>query len=326
MGGGPHPREAERVRLVSDVQRAIRRRYDSWDQVARIAQAIAGTEIGLMALMTATHQVDLAAEGQTANTTPRDMTFCSHAVAKAEAILVEDATKDPRFAKNPLVVEDPGIRFYAGVPLMIDGLPVGTVCAISRQPGQLSEKQMGLLKDLSGLASAGLELYRLVHASGSLLLTDPMTGIGNRPRFLAGLEAAALRRKEKGEPYSITLFDLDGFKAVNDRQGHAAGDQVLKDIGAALSLAARPEDVPCRLGGDEFAILFPGLKKDQAADQLERIKQALDAAMARAGWAVTFSMGLAEAREEEDIDALIATADRLMYDAKQAGKNRIVTG
>jgi diguanylate cyclase (GGDEF)-like protein len=160
----------------------------------------------------------------------------------------------------------------------------------------------------------------LIRTSEALAATDPLTGCPNRRAFLQRL-AAAVTRAGRAAPTVVCLVDLDGFKGVNDRGGHAAGDAVLQLVAAALGGAVRETDTVARLGGDEFAVLAevsPAVSAEQLA---ERLRDAV-AAVGRAS-GVTASVGVAAVRTGDDLHDLLYRADSAMYRAKTAGGNRV---
>jgi diguanylate cyclase (GGDEF)-like protein len=160
----------------------------------------------------------------------------------------------------------------------------------------------------------------LLRSQRVLAATDELTGGPNRRAFLDRL-ALAVQRAGQGEPAVVLLVDLDGFKAVNDRDGHAAGDVVLKDVATALSGAVRDTDTVARLGGDEFAVLArtgPDLTGEALA---ERVRAAVAARGAARG--VTASVGLATLEVGDDVESVLHRADEGMYRAKTAGGDRV---
>ena len=156
---------------------------------------------------------------------------------------------------------------------------------------------------------------------------DPLTRVPNvrQLRELADLE---LRRAERtGAPLSLASFDVDDLKVVNDRYGHAAGDELLVAVAAAWVRALRRTDVIARLGGDEFAILMPDTDEAAARTALEAGRTAALAAIAAGGWPASLSIGSITCRGGgEDVEALLRYADSLMYEVKAAGKDGLRTG
>lgn len=169
----------------------------------------------------------------------------------------------------------------------------------------------------------GFTLSHLRSALGEerrLARTDDLTGLPNTRSFLefATLEIARQRRYRR--PLSIAMLDCDNFKRVNDEHGHAAGDELLRQVGIALSHALRELDIVARLGGDEFVILMTESDKNAAEIVLQKITNALHPVGEQYG--TTFSMGAVTYMEApRSVDDMLAGADRLMYEVKKQGKN-----
>ena len=162
----------------------------------------------------------------------------------------------------------------------------------------------------------------LIRTQETLASTDPLTGIPNRRAFLDRL-GAAVSAAAWGHQAVVCLVDLDGFKAVNDAGGHAAGDAMLIAVGSALGGAVRETDTVARLGGDEFAVLADV----SAAFSGEQLAERLRGAVAHVGRSagVTASLGVAEVEPGDDVEDLMHRADAAMYRSKTAGGNRITS-
>jgi len=129
-----------------------------FDRLVRLASMVTGSPIALISLLTSTRQWFKARVGITARETPRDWAFCSHAILKNELFVVEDTMEDERFRDNPLVLQDPHIRFYAGVPLRDkSGQPLGTLCVIDREPRRLRATEVQSLLDLAEIAAGEIQ-------------------------------------------------------------------------------------------------------------------------------------------------------------------------
>jgi diguanylate cyclase (GGDEF)-like protein len=160
----------------------------------------------------------------------------------------------------------------------------------------------------------------LLRAQEALAATDPLTGVPNRRSFLERLERA-VARAGRGERAVLCIVDLDGFKAVNDLEGHAAGDAVLRAVAVALTAAVRETDTVARLGGDEFAVLADALLPADDATLADRLRAAV--AAVGAGHGVTASVGRALVGPADDVAGVLHRADAAMYRAKAAGGDRV---
>ena len=154
--------------------------------------------------------------------------------------------------------------------------------------------------------------------------TDHLTGAVNARVFEEALDTEIERSRRYGRAFSVAYLDLDDFKAVNDRFGHAAGDRLLRALVDSIRPRLRRSDVIARLGGDEFAILFPETGADAARGVIEKIRGALDQDLRRDGREVTLSCGVITCeRPPASGETIVKMADDLMYDAKRAGKNDV---
>lgn len=164
---------------------------------------------------------------------------------------------------------------------------------------------------------------RLTH----LATTDALTGLANRRHFIEQMTLALARQKRHETPTALLMIDLDWFKNVNDRYGHAIGDTVLKHASAVMASSLRRIDLLGRLGGEEFAILLPDTEADGAHEFAERLRQQIISQPAHAGpdaIPITLSIGVTPfTARDEDIDAILARADRALYRAKDNGRNRV---
>lgn len=155
---------------------------------------------------------------------------------------------------------------------------------------------------------------------------DPLTGLANRRDFGERLESEILRADSLGLPLSVALFDIDHFKQINDRHGHAAGDLVLRASGTLLRRKCRATDTAARFGGEEFAVIMPDAELCAAARLCEHIRLAFAAfswASLRQGVAVTLSAGVAQHEAGAPSRAVLAAADAKLYAAKHGGRNRV---
>jgi diguanylate cyclase (GGDEF)-like protein len=155
--------------------------------------------------------------------------------------------------------------------------------------------------------------------------TDTLTGLANRRGGREALEREVQRASRYGRPLSVIVFDLDRFKAVNDRYGHAAGDLVLRLVARAAARAVRDTDRVIRWGGEEFLVVCAETGQGEASRLAERLRRRIARVHLGRRRVVTASFGVATFAAGEDAAALSERADKALYRAKHGGRNRVVS-
>ncbi|MEO0385388.1 MAG: GGDEF domain-containing protein [Pseudomonadota bacterium] len=161
-------------------------------------------------------------------------------------------------------------------------------------------------------------------------MTDQLTGIGNRKRFDRAMDEAMLSSEATGEPFSLLVCDIDHFKKFNDTHGHQTGDQVLRLVGSTVKSSVSSKDIACRYGGEEFCVILPSTKVGRATDMANVIRQAVmgkelvKRSTGETLGRVTISIGVAELRADDSVQSIIERADKCLYAAKEAGRNRVI--
>jgi diguanylate cyclase (GGDEF)-like protein len=179
---------------------------------------------------------------------------------------------------------------------------------------------------LAGQASIALENARLDAIARYEAVTDPLTGLANRRRFLAALELEVSRVQRYGRQLSVILVDLDDFKRINDSHGHSAGDDVLCAVAGVLLTSVRDVDVPARLGGEEFAVLLPETDLEGAAvlaERLRRLVEELRLPPPAGQTPVTATFGVAASPPGRSAGAVLEIADVALLRGKREGKNLV---
>ena len=292
----------------------------SFDRITRLAQATLQTPIAMISLVDANRQWIKSAQGLDVREPPRAVSFCSHVIESNEPMVVPDTREDQRFRDNPLVVGEPRIRFYAGVPLTASGgFRLGTLCAIDREPRNVSEKQINLLQDLARLTIDEIEFRKMA-------LSDSLTGLCTRRAFAAEASRQVAAAKRNARTLGCVLFDVDHFCQLNEKYGHAAGDLVLQAIAEVCRREMRKIDITGRVGSEEFGVLLPETGIEGAMRAAERLRQAIETAVvdyACSSVNVTASFGISALGATEDsATGLLKRAEQALHEAKQSGRNR----
>lgn len=316
LAPGKPDNEAVRLKNLQALKLLDTAPEERFDRLTRLARRLFDVPIALVSLVDANRQWFKSKAGMELTESSRETSFCGHAILQDQILEICDAERDERFCDNPLVVNDPGIRFYAGQPLGLeDGSKLGTLCLIDTRPRKLNDEERELLRDLARMAEQ--ELIAVQMAS-----MDELTLLSNRRGFKTLAQHALNVCERLNRPATLLFFDLNDFKGVNDRFGHAEGDHALKTFADVLRIAFRESDVIGRLGGDEFVALLTGSSPVEMTSIMARLQEILDErnATLQRGYDIRFSVGQIEYQPQrhESIDSLLAEADAAMYAHKQA--------
>ena len=219
-----------------------------------------------------------------------------------------------------------GLTNTLAAPLTVGDAVVGAIVLSRRADRPWPEAARRLLGGAAQEASASLSRAYSHRAAEAQAATDALTGLPNR-RYFDEFVSLLSRRRRTGDAVGILMIDIDKFKVLNDRHGHGTGDDVLRAVAGAIVSAVREDDVPARFGGEEFVVLLRNPDPGVAVEVGERIRTAVRTLdLGRLGVrSVTVSVGVAVADEPEaSITDLIVTADRALYRAKRAGRDRVV--
>nr|WP_315258415.1 sensor domain-containing diguanylate cyclase [uncultured Duganella sp.] len=293
---------------------------ERFDRVTRLAKRMFRVPMALVSIVDADRQWFKSVQGLDACQTPRNVSFCGHAILGDDIFLITNALQDARFADNPLVAGPPHIRFYAGCPLRApDGAKVGTLCIIDTEPREFDSDDAAALHDLASMVEDELSAFQTS-------TTDDLTRISNRRGFLQLAQYGLNFCVRNDQPAALAFIDLDHFKPINDQFGHAEGDLALVAFAEVMQASFRSTDLFARLGGDEFVVLLTGARKTDAEAVLLKFGKLLDDYNARAwrGYNLAFSCGVVEFNPAapQGVDELLAAGDAQMYAIKAAKKRR----
>ncbi len=223
---------------------------------------------------------------------------------------------------------------FLSVPLLLKGRKLGVLNLTDKMDGGIfDEKDLQLLESIVSHAAVALERGENREAAETLKkisLTDPLTELYNRRFFQERLEEEVQRAERHGQSLSLIMVDIDDFKKLNDAFGHLEGDEVLKTVASDLRRTLRGIDLVSRYGGEEFAIILPMTNSAATRKAAERIRRKVaqrhsPTTEKNPGWPLSISLGVATFGPELQTGrALVAAADRALYQAKNSGKNRVV--
>jgi diguanylate cyclase (GGDEF)-like protein len=220
-----------------------------------------------------------------------------------------------------------GLRHTIEAPLTANGSVVGALVASRRTAEPWSTSSRRLLESAAEEVSAALARAYAHQAAETRATIDGLTGLPNRRHF-DELAAVIGRGRRTGDSLGILMLDIDHFKKLNDRYGHASGDGVLRAVAGAIATAVRVDDTPARYGGEEFVVILRQAGREQAFDVAERIRSAVSAlAPDEIGVRshVTVSVGAAVgAGSAVNVRELVEQADKALYQAKRKGRDQVV--
>ncbi len=311
--------ENERLDVLRSLDILDTQSEERFDRLTRIAKRMFAVPIALVNFVDENRQWFKSCLGLEILETSREVSFCGHAILDKDVFVIENALEDARFADNPLVLNEPHIRFYAGCPLVVNGHRLGTLCVIDNVPRNFSNQDIEILKDLAAMVEREL-------AAVQLATLDPLTGISNRRGFIALAQNSLNLSARNNFPVTLVYLDLDQFKLINDNFGHVEGDNVLIAFASLIRMTFRASDIFARMGGDEFVILLNSTMKDKADSVIENFKQSLQSYNQERdrGYEIAFSYGMLEFdhKKHNSIEALLSEGDKLMYALKKSKKER----
>ncbi|MBJ7537294.1 sensor domain-containing diguanylate cyclase [Marinomonas transparens] len=313
--------EAERLHALRTLQILDTSHEERFDRVTRMAKRMFGVPISLVSIVDENRQWFKSSQGLDATETPREVSFCGHAINQDGLFIVPNALEDERFFDNPLVTGSPNVCFYAGYPLKLrPGINLGTLCLIDSKPKILEEEDKLLLEDLGAMIEQEIKAIQLA-------TLDELTMISNRRGFFSLAEHAQQVCIRKNMSMTFILFDLNDFKPINDLHGHHEGDFALIQFAEVMQNTFRESDVIGRLGGDEFVVML----SDTDAEEVKAILKQFDDAIIEMNqridkpYKVLCSAGVATFSSDisKSLDDMIEAADVAMYEHKSANKLKI---
>ncbi len=315
---------------------------EGFERITRLTKTLFNVPIVAFSLVDAERQWFKSIQGLDVCETTREVSFCGHTINQDGLFVVKDTLLDERFADNPLVTNEPKIRFYAGYPVYsLDRNKIGTLCIIDTQPRSFTEQELLPLKDMAALIQTEIsankfyldsfKLRQELTSVKKLSCIDGLTRVLNRSGIEELLNEKIRFSKEVQRNFGIALIDIDNFKKVNDNYGHCAGDEVLRQVIKRLLSGYRDTDTIGRWGGEEFLVIVD-LKHNanlfDFADRARKLVASEPITFSGKSLKITVTTGVVHFDHENpvDISVLLRSADKALYKGKHNGKNVVVTG
>ncbi|WP_191600818.1 sensor domain-containing diguanylate cyclase [Marinomonas algicola] len=289
---------------------------ERFDRVTRMAKQMFAVPITSVTLIDENRQWFKSSQGLDILETPRDISFCGHAINQEDLFIVADTLKDERFFDNPFVIGAPHVRFYAGYPLKLrPGIFLGTLCILDTKPRIFSDAEKCLLNDFGAMIEQ--EIRSMQWAT-----FDELTMIYSRRGFFTLAEHTHKLCVRKSMSIAFIFFDLDAFKPINDTYGHQQGDSVLVQFAEALQQSFRESDIIGRLGGDEFIVMLSDTDITEVNSLLNKFTQTVHRLNLDKPYLIKFSSGVSYFTCVDNLllDDMIEQADVAMYHQKASKK------
>jgi diguanylate cyclase (GGDEF)-like protein len=328
--------------MVRELHTVVDRSQDD-DQRARILGELAGTidldEVLARVLEAAGAMRGVDAALVTVATSPREKPIVATvglSAEEAEVQAVAGPPPDGRVARSMTVSYEYPVGSEAArngdviqhglvVPIPGDSGTIGYLTVFSRAPAHsFAEPDRRSLEDLAVRAGPAIENATRFREARQQADLDALTGLHNRRYFHETLAREVARAQRYGRRLALVVFDLDDFKAINDRIGHLAGDGVLAEVAERARSVVRSADVACRVGGDEFGIILPESTLTDAEQLSHRMQAAVASRPIGDVGSLQLSAGAAELRPEDDATKFFERADDALYRAKESGKAEVV--
>ena len=253
---------------------------------------------------------------------------CGTAAITGEVVIAENINSHPHWQKFLHLTQKAGLHSCWSAPIFSSqGDILGTFAIYHREPHCPDKEDFTIIRQAAELAGIAIDRARDTEQLNRLATTDYLTGLANRRVFFQRLEAEISRVQRSLNPASLLMLDLDHFKDINDRFGHAAGDIALKTFSDIIRQRLRATDVAARVGGEEFALLLPGADAEAAHQFAETLRNVIELTELHMGDALsiqlTVSIGIAEITPQSSAEEVMSRADQALYLAKNSGRNRI---
>lgn len=307
--------ERERLKSLYMMDLLDKKDDERFDRLTRTAKTTFDVPIAVISLLDRDRQWLLSRSGVDTYETPRNLSFCAHAILEEGVFIVKDTLADPRFAENPFVVGEPWVRFYAGCPVRLpDGAIAGTICVIDTYPRPFSSAEINTLLDFAAIVEDEFLIL-------SMAMTDLLTGMPNSRGFYRSGEKRFAWLKEHKKDLALLYFSIDNLKSINELLGNKEGDEVVKTFASNLTKCLKDQDIAARLGGGEFAVLLANTPAHNADAFLFDLQSRIDAIEHLSGknYHINYSYGMIENGGDKytTLRSMLEDCDKVMYSEKR---------
>ncbi|MFB6356343.1 MAG: diguanylate cyclase [bacterium] len=336
-----HDDENERLESLNQLNILDTPAEERFDRITRLAARSIGVGFSEINLIDEDRQWSKSQYGTSQPESPREHSFCARTMLEDDITVIPDARSDERFSDNPYVKEQPNIRFYMSHKLETpDGFPAGTLCVFDDSPREPSEQDIEMFRDFVDMAQEELENQAFSEVQTELIeeleqakrkaSMDSLTRTWNKGMIMELLERELERAKREELPLSVAMLDLDHFKQVNDEYGHLTGDKVLRTTADRIRRELRPYDAVGRYGGEEFTLIFVESDIQEGREISKRVCRSIGSESIETKHGdldITASLGVSSRRGRDVTEntQLIEEADELLYEAKDRGRDRVLT-
>lgn len=287
-------------------------------RLTRLAKATFNVPIALITLLDRDRQWMISCDGLNMRQSSRNVSFCAHAILLQGIMIVKDTLQDDRFDNNPLVQDEPFVRFYAGCPVRLpDGSIAGTICLLDNKPRDFSSDEINLLLDLGAIVEDELVII-------GMAMTDKLTELPNRRGFFQVGDKRFAELTQQETPFTLLYFVVEDLQSLNDIWGHAEGDNALRAFAKCLNSCLNSGDVCGRVESSGFAVLLAHNGEYDADAFLFKLQSKVDDWFQNVGkkYPLNYSYGMLENNPDKypDLVEMLKDADTVMYSEKRKGR------
>ncbi|WP_312413475.1 sensor domain-containing diguanylate cyclase [Pseudescherichia sp.] len=287
-------------------------------RLTRLAKATFNVPIALITLLDRDRQWMISCDGSNMRQSSRNVSFCAHAILLQGIMIVKDTLKDERFENNPLVLDEPFVRFYAGCPVRLpDGSIAGTICLIDNKPRDFTSEEINLLLDLGAIVEDEFVIINMA-------MTDKLTELPNRRGFFQIGDKRFGEMTRNNIPFSLLYFAVEDLQSLNDIWGHAEGDNALRAFAKCLNSCMKGGDVCGRVESSGFAVLLANNGQNDADAFLFNLQSKIDDWYLNVGkkYPLNYAYGMlnSDADKYADLVEMLKDADTVMYSEKRKGR------